>query len=44
MAKIERLVEKLTQSLGEKFGDRVEEVILFGSFARGESRKNMQTC
>jgi len=31
---IGKIVEELAQKLREKFGDRVEQVILFGSYAR----------
>ena len=33
---IDKIVEELAQKLREKFGDRVEQVILFGSYAREE--------
>jgi|GEM_PF-5660033 predicted nucleotidyltransferase len=34
---IDKIVERLAQRLREKFGDRVEQVILFGSYARERS-------
>ncbi len=36
---IEKIAEELTQKLIKKFGDRVEQVIIFGSYARGELKK-----
>ncbi len=32
----DKIVEEFAQKLREKFGDRVEQVILFGSYARDE--------
>lgn len=36
--KTNTILEELTQKLIEKFGDRIHQVILFGSYARGEER------
>lgn len=33
------VVKELTQEISEKFSDRVEQVILFGSHARGEAKE-----
>lgn len=33
---VDKIVEELAQKLREKFGDKVEQVILFGSYARDE--------
>ena len=39
LMKIDMIVKELTQKIAEKFGDRVEQVILFGSHARGEAKE-----
>jgi len=36
----EKAVEEFVQKLKEKFGDRIESIIVFGSYARGESKKD----
>lgn len=36
---IDMIVKELTQKIAEKFGDRVEQVILFGSHTRGEANE-----
>ena len=35
----EKAVDEFVQKLKEKFGDRVESIIVFGSYARGESKE-----
>ncbi len=35
----ERIVEELSQQLGSEFGDRIDQVILFGSYARDEANE-----
>jgi len=35
----EKAVEEFVQKLKEKFGDMIESIIVFGSYARGESKK-----
>ncbi|RLG37219.1 MAG: nucleotidyltransferase domain-containing protein [Candidatus Alkanophagales archaeon] len=37
--KHEKVVKELVQKLKEKFGGRIESVIVFGSYARGEWRE-----
>ena len=37
--KNEEVVDKFVRKLKEKFGGRIESVIVFGSYARGESKE-----
>ena len=36
---VDMIVKELTQKIREKFGDRIEQVILFGSYARGDEEE-----
>jgi predicted nucleotidyltransferase len=36
---IDMIVKELTQKIAEKFGGRIEQVILFGSYARGKAKE-----
>jgi len=38
--KLKKIIKELVQKLNEKFGNRVESIILFGSYARGESKED----